>query len=135
MRSSSACSRRSSSRSTASCAKSSYWGSASAAPRPSAETCERRAATPERLFETVEVELAGLDTQGIPGRLPLEPIVSDDLAQPRHVVVERMSCARRRPLTPQSVDEAIASHALALIHISEPTRLRRISYAVFCLKK
>src|SRR5660397_215596 len=24
---------------------------------------------------------------------------------------------------------------LALIHISEPTRLRRISYAVFCLKK
>src|SRR5660397_73304 len=26
-------------------------------------------------------------------------------------------------------------HALSLIHISEPTRLRRISYAVFCLKK
>ena len=25
--------------------------------------------------------------------------------------------------------------ALSLIHISEPTRLRRISYAVFCLKK
>src|SRR5660398_65785 len=24
---------------------------------------------------------------------------------------------------------------LSLIHISEPTRLRRISYAVFCLKK
>src|SRR5660398_115388 len=37
-------------------------------------------------------------------------------------------------------DEALA-HAqghvldLSLIHISEPTRLRRISYAVFCLKK
>src|SRR5660397_192642 len=35
---------------------------------------------------------------------------------------------------------AIHSHAgtgtyLSLIHISEPTRLRRISYAVFCLKK
>ena len=31
----------------------------------------------------------------------------------------------------------IASIALllSLIHISEPTRLRRISYAVFCLKK
>ena len=28
-----------------------------------------------------------------------------------------------------------ATHALSLIHISEPTRLRRISYAVFCLKK
>src|SRR5660397_204050 len=28
-----------------------------------------------------------------------------------------------------------SSTALSLIHISEPTRLRRISYAVFCLKK
>src|SRR5660398_292122 len=29
----------------------------------------------------------------------------------------------------------VALRALSLIHISEPTRLRRISYAVFCLKK
>ena len=29
----------------------------------------------------------------------------------------------------------LASIKLSLIHISEPTRLRRISYAVFCLKK
>ena len=29
----------------------------------------------------------------------------------------------------------IAAYGLSLIHISEPTRLRRISYAVFCLKK
>src|SRR5665809_158502 len=28
-----------------------------------------------------------------------------------------------------------AGDSLSLIHISEPTRLRRISYAVFCLKK
>src|SRR5660397_68725 len=28
-----------------------------------------------------------------------------------------------------------ADNSLSLIHISEPTRLRRISYAVFCLKK
>ena len=28
-----------------------------------------------------------------------------------------------------------AADYLSLIHISEPTRLRRISYAVFCLKK
>ena len=28
-----------------------------------------------------------------------------------------------------------APASLSLIHISEPTRLRRISYAVFCLKK
>src|SRR5665809_157179 len=31
--------------------------------------------------------------------------------------------------------ESPAGIALSLIHISEPTRLRRISYAVFCLKK
>src|SRR5660397_267051 len=30
---------------------------------------------------------------------------------------------------------AQALKILSLIHISEPTRLRRISYAVFCLKK
>src|SRR5665809_71555 len=29
----------------------------------------------------------------------------------------------------------LALQQLSLIHISEPTRLRRISYAVFCLKK
>ena len=29
----------------------------------------------------------------------------------------------------------IGSQVLSLIHISEPTRLRCISYAVFCLKK
>src|SRR5660397_257733 len=32
-----------------------------------------------------------------------------------------------------SVHQAV--EYLSLIHISEPTRLRRISYAVFCLKK
>ena len=32
-------------------------------------------------------------------------------------------------------DEAGLGVGLSLIHISEPTRLRRISYAVFCLKK
>ncbi len=31
--------------------------------------------------------------------------------------------------------EAITIDYLSFIHISEPTRLRRISYAVFCLKK
>src|SRR5450759_4193862 len=32
-------------------------------------------------------------------------------------------------------EEASASFSLSLIHISEPTRLGMISYAVFCLKK
>jgi len=33
------------------------------------------------------------------------------------------------------VPALIGANGLSLIHISEPTRLRRISYAVFCLKK
>ena len=33
------------------------------------------------------------------------------------------------------VELDITSPALSLIHISEPTRHLRISYAVFCLKK
>src|SRR5450759_2514654 len=33
------------------------------------------------------------------------------------------------------VERAVASLGLSLIHISEPTRLGMISYAVFCLKK
>ena len=37
------------------------------------------------------------------------------------------------PAHPHCGFEAITY--LSLIHISEPTRLRRISYAVFCLKK
>src|SRR5660398_280749 len=36
------------------------------------------------------------------------------------------------PYASKTIKEALI---LSLIHISEPTRLRRISYAVFCLKK
>src|SRR5678816_4922956 len=53
---------------------------------------------------------------------------------------------RRRPYSVVLFDEIEKAHPdvfnmllqildLSLIHISEPTRLRRISYAVFCLKK
>src|SRR5450756_2981103 len=37
--------------------------------------------------------------------------------------------------TALSLTLAVAGPALSLIHISEPTRLGMISYAVFCLKK
>src|SRR5660397_279760 len=40
---------------------------------------------------------------------------------------------RISPSIIQSFSQTI--QILSLIHISEPTRLRRISYAVFCLKK
>ena len=33
------------------------------------------------------------------------------------------------------IQKAIRGYGLSLIHISEPTRLGMISYAVFCLKK
>src|SRR5665648_1095298 len=39
------------------------------------------------------------------------------------------------PTVVASGDLAVLSFVLSLIHISEPTRLGMISYAVFCLKK
>src|SRR5450756_2765383 len=64
----------------------------------------------------------------------------------------RQECSRdpdeRRPQKPPAVSVWMllprdgwrrlgvrAAHSLSLIHISEPTRLGMISYAVFCLKK
>ena len=44
------------------------------------------------------------------------------------------SKARIKRLDTERVESELARN-LSLIHISEPTRLRRISYAVFCLKK
>src|SRR5678816_1312139 len=43
--------------------------------------------------------------------------------------------ARLRQITPAAVTRDIYHLTLSLIHISEPTRLLSISYAVFCLKK
>ena len=39
------------------------------------------------------------------------------------------------PATTEAAATRQTGDILSLIHISEPTRLRRISYAVFCLKK
>ena len=47
-------------------------------------------------------------------------------------------CNELREFFPKNAVEYFISYYdyyLSLIHISEPTRLRRISYAVFCLKK
>ena len=46
-----------------------------------------------------------------------------------------MSKLDREKILDELVSFEGISHSLSLIHISEPTRLRRISYAVFCLKK
>src|SRR5660397_96839 len=45
------------------------------------------------------------------------------------------SSAQYKMNGPFTVISRDGQYALSLIHISEPTRLRRISYAVFCLKK
>src|SRR5659263_762376 len=48
----------------------------------------------------------------------------------------RMSTLFVRTLREDPADAEVPSHRLlSLIHISEPTRLGMISYAVFCLKK
>src|SRR5678816_2655844 len=51
----------------------------------------------------------------------------------------RLVCARNRAANPVDSRRSKRCHRsarrLSLIHISEPTRLLSISYAVFCLKK
>src|SRR5665648_420516 len=52
------------------------------------------------------------------------------------VVVERATCNSSSPdLVGRLVGYGASAPHLSLIHISEPTRLGMISYAVFCLKK
>src|SRR5450756_2671243 len=52
---------------------------------------------------------------------------------PRHTQRLAVSAAWRAPSRSRLITGAVS--ALSLIHISEPTRLGMISYAVFCLKK
>src|SRR5450756_923298 len=52
----------------------------------------------------------------------------------RHATARVVYLARATLALPFGPDCAFPSQALSLIHISEPTRLGMISYAVFCLK-
>src|SRR5450756_2930343 len=56
--------------------------------------------------------------------------IAEQLIAGQPTLVDRMANVRRiwRPTSGEVLD-------LSLIHISEPTRLGMISYAVFCLKK
>src|SRR5678816_1218589 len=47
----------------------------------------------------------------------------------------RLALFAAHPDQPRQCCAAVAGLVLSLIHISEPTRLLSISYAVFCLKK
>src|SRR5660397_225389 len=60
---------------------------------------------------------------------PLSPLDAiNSLGNPEYLVLDE---AQRLSET----GRVVKGWYLSLIHISEPTRLRRISYAVFCLKK
>src|SRR5660398_157042 len=60
---------------------------------------------------------------------PSREISPPTLLNPRQRREPSSACRGDRP------SDGIMCLDLSLIHISEPTRLRRISYAVFCLKK
>ena len=59
----------------------------------------------------------------------VHPKVTEQAGEP--VVVKQQINAFRDT----ALQTILQEHALSLIHISEPTRLLSISYAVFCLKK
>ena len=60
--------------------------------------------------------------------------VIDDKAR-ASIEVKLVPSLEEVPLNADEAYRLVVNNGLSLIHISEPTRLRRISYAVFCLKK
>eukprot|EP00658_Telonema_sp_P-2_P081182 TRINITY_DN8255_c0_g1_i2.p1 TRINITY_DN8255_c0_g1~~TRINITY_DN8255_c0_g1_i2.p1 ORF type:complete len:111 (-),score=19.90 TRINITY_DN8255_c0_g1_i2:103-435(-) len=64
--------------------------------------------------------------------MPYTPPSSHRPPDPEHL--ERLSTPRVTPRPARQV-KSVKPLTLSLIHISEPTRLLSISYAVFCLKK
>ena len=69
-------------------------------------------------------------------RLPA-PTLEGELAVEHRLVIHRQHSGTEDQVQVMAAFGAApqAQVQLSLIHISEPTRLRRISYAVFCLKK
>src|SRR5660397_111701 len=81
------------------------------------------------VFEkALELRTLGVDAAELADRLFLETLVRI------HRMGEGVGFTGIQPVG-SAVDPVVtaADDALSLIHISEPTRLRRISYAVFCL--
>ena len=69
---------------------------------------------------------------GILGSLKPRQFLLHNVHTARHIVMQSRFAMSylRGPFTKAQIGQLMA---LSLIHISEPTRLRRISYAVFCL--
>src|SRR5450759_5640384 len=102
---------------------SSYW---TALPR-AAHDSRRRKQTSEHSAHPQQPELQGPPSQGQTTPQGLAPVL---LLEADPVGAARVVPARRG-----GVRRGLCLHqCLSLIHISEPTRLGMISYAVFCLK-
>src|SRR5678816_1371489 len=77
--------------------------------------------------------------------VPALDIILAKVPRVEHIVIETSGLALPKPLVQAfhwpsiksrvTVDGVVTVVDLSLIHISEPTRLLSISYAVFCLKK
>src|SRR5660397_87835 len=100
-----------------------------------------------RLKEVLDLDFLYLLTQkfyGQSGQKSIDPVVFFKtclVGYLENIITDRgvmNHCAMRLDILyflDYDIDEPLPWHSLSLIHISEPTRLRRISYAVFCLKK
>src|SRR5450759_3532267 len=79
--------------------------------------------------------LSAQTAMGAPKKVPAaQPKPAIHAAKrPAVQVVRHVPLPRKRPLPAAGASAPVPS--LSLIHISEPTRLGMISYAVFCLKK
>ena len=66
--------------------------------------------------------------------IEIESTSTDKIAISAKLLTDILKTFSEQPLTFSKTDNNTIE-ILSLIHISEPTRLRRISYAVFCLKK
>src|SRR5660398_317374 len=84
--------------------------------------------------ESSRARMGSCRVSAIPHQAAASAFRTSSLIRSRSPSSPRPSLSRRKIRRRISVPILQGPH-LSLIHISEPTRLRRISYAVFCLKK
>ena len=67
----------------------------------------RRPAALLQLAKALQIELVPHDAQQIAGRPRLQPLLADQLAQPRDVHLKSLRCGLRRVVLPEGVDQPI----------------------------
>ena len=92
-------------------------------PPPGIAACERFSSVPEEALEAVQIELVALDVEYVAGWASRQSCVSERFPEPRDVVVEGMARRRRRPLSPEAIDEAVAGDDL--VGVQEEDREQR----------